>query len=207
MTLRTAGKRASELTATALITLIILFVSMIPVSAAERHEPHGQGQGMGWGDNGFGQLGDNTTTDRHTPVQIKGPGGPGHLEDVLSLAAGAMHNLALKSDGTVWAWGYNPDGRLGDNTTTDRTAPVQVAGPGGVGHLTGMVAIAAGYVHSLALGATGPFGHGGTTPPGSWATTPPPTDMRRCRSKARMVLTTSTEWWRSGREVHSSAWH
>ena len=53
--------------------------------------------------------------------------------------------MALKSDGTVWAWGLNENGQLGDGTTLNRNAPVQVLG------LTGVVAIAAGPSHSLAL--------------------------------------------------------
>jgi RHS repeat-associated protein len=65
------------------------------------------------------------------------------------LAGGQYHSLALKSDGTAWAWGYNVDGELGDGTTTNRTAPVQVSG------LTGVSAIAAGNLHSLALTSGG----------------------------------------------------
>jgi alpha-tubulin suppressor-like RCC1 family protein len=149
--LKIAGKCSSKLAVVALILGLILVLSIVPGNAAERRRPGGQGAGMAWGINNFGQLGDNTTTERHTPVQIKGPGSPGYLEDVVALAAGALHGLALKSDGTVWAWGYNPDGRLGDNTTTDRLTPVQVKGPEGVGYLTGVVAIAAGSSHSLAL--------------------------------------------------------
>jgi alpha-tubulin suppressor-like RCC1 family protein len=55
--------------------------------------------------------------------------------------------MALKSDGTVWAWGYNLKGELGDGTTTERDTPVQVSG------LTGAVAIAAGTA-SLAVVST-----------------------------------------------------
>jgi len=44
--------------------------------------------------------------------------------------------LALKGDGTVWAWGWNGDGQLGDGTTTDASTAVQVRGPGGTGFFT-----------------------------------------------------------------------
>ena len=60
------------------------------------------------------------------------------LSDVVAIAAGRRHSLALKADGTVWAWGNNTDGQLGDGTTTDRLTPVQVSG------LSDVVAIAAG---------------------------------------------------------------
>ena len=58
--------------------------------------------------------------------------------NIIAIAAGSKHTLALKQDGTVWAWGDNSSGQLGDGTTTHRTSPVQVPG------LTGVSAIAAG---------------------------------------------------------------
>lgn len=97
----------------------------------------------GWGYNVNGQLGDGTTTDRHTPVQVIGLNNSSSY--VIAISAGAHHALALKSDGTVWAWGQNGNGQLGDGTTTNRTSPVQVSG------LTGIIAIAGGAMHSLAL--------------------------------------------------------
>jgi alpha-tubulin suppressor-like RCC1 family protein len=103
-----------------------------------------------WGSNGDGQLGDGTTTNRNTSVQVRGQGGTGYLTNVIAVAAGAYHALALKSDGTVWAWGYNGDGQLGVGNTSSIT-PVQVRGQGGTGYLTGVVAIAAGTYHTVAL--------------------------------------------------------
>jgi alpha-tubulin suppressor-like RCC1 family protein len=108
-----------------------------------------------WGDNSYGQLGDNTTTRRSTPVQVSGTGGSGFLTDVKAIAAGIDHMVALKSDGTVWTWGYNQNGQLGDNSTTRRTTPVQVLGTGGSGFLTGVKAIAAGNRHTVALKSDG----------------------------------------------------
>ncbi|MFA7150813.1 MAG: prepilin-type N-terminal cleavage/methylation domain-containing protein [Candidatus Paceibacterota bacterium] len=104
-----------------------------------------------WGYNGIGQLGDGTTVNKHTPVQVKGVGGEGYLTDIVAIAAGDYHSLALKSDGTVWAWGENVVGQLGDNTTTNRSTPVQVKGVGGEGYLTNVASVAAGNAYSLAL--------------------------------------------------------
>ena len=110
-----------------------------------------------WGESSSGQLGDNqNTTDKLTPVQVLGVGGSGHLTDVVAIAAGSVHSIALKDDGTVYAWGYNFDGEMGNNTdTVDQLTPVQVLGVGGSGHLTDVVAIAAGSVHSIALKENG----------------------------------------------------
>src|SRR6266481_9388501 len=72
-----------------------------------------------WGNNALGQLGNGTFTDSNTPVQVLGPGGLGYLTGVMAIAAGALDTLALKSDGTVWAWGYNADGELGNGTYTN----------------------------------------------------------------------------------------
>ena len=65
------------------------------------------------------------------------------------ISAGIYHTISLKSDGTVWAWGYNNEGQLGDGTTTQRTTPVQVSG------LSGVIAIAGGGYHTIALKSDG----------------------------------------------------
>ena len=110
-----------------------------------------------WGNNGNGKLGDGTTTNRNTPVQVSGLGaGSG----VTAIAMGTKHALALKSDGTLLAWGYNAYGAIGDGTTTDRWTPTAVSG---LGAGSGVTAIAAGgsnystsYVnYSLALKSDG----------------------------------------------------
>ena len=99
-----------------------------------------------WGDNANGSLGDGTTTNRTTPVQVIGLTGTTRPK---SVAAGGQHSLALKSDGTVSAWGYNLYGQIGDGTVFDKYTHVSVSG------LTGVVAIAGGNEHSIALKSDG----------------------------------------------------
>jgi alpha-tubulin suppressor-like RCC1 family protein len=101
-----------------------------------------------WGNNEYGQLGDRTTTNRNTPVKVSSPSG------VIAVFGGGgydggSHSLALKSDGTVWAWGNNSKGQLGDGTTTDRSSPVKMSS------LSGVIAVAGGGSHSLALKSDG----------------------------------------------------
>src|SRR5262249_10343745 len=67
-----------------------------------------------WGDNSSGQLGDGTTVNKSSPVQI----GAGTLGSaVAEVALGSYHTCARKTDGTLWCWGYNTSGELGDGTT------------------------------------------------------------------------------------------
>ena len=65
-----------------------------------------------WGLNDHGQVGDGTTTDRWTPVQVQG------MADVVAIAGGVWHTIALRRAGTVWAWGGNDYGQLGDGTNS-----------------------------------------------------------------------------------------
>ncbi len=108
-----------------------------------------------WGANNYGQLADgNTPFSSNVPVQVSG------LTDAVAVAGGYYHSLALKANGTVWAWGANNYGQLGDGTNTDSDVPVQVSG------LTDVVAIASGLQNSMALLADGSvwmwgFGNGG----------------------------------------------
>jgi len=73
-----------------------------------------------WGNDFYGQLGNNTTTAKSSPVQTV-TGGTNWRQ----VACGTYHTAAIKTDGTLWSWGYNVNGQLGDNTTTDKSSPVQ----------------------------------------------------------------------------------
>ena len=98
-----------------------------------------------WGNNASGQLGVATqsTCDgdpcSRVPVQVQ------ELSNITAIAAGWGHNMALKGDGTVWAWGSNNKGQLGDGTTTTRASPIQIPG------FSGVTAIATGVNHTLAI--------------------------------------------------------
>ncbi|MCL2562515.1 MAG: S-layer homology domain-containing protein [Oscillospiraceae bacterium] len=101
-----------------------------------------------WGDNWSGQLGngtipgeDNNWEHGHSliPVQVQ------NLTNVIAIAAGNSHIVALRDDGTVWAWGDNWRGQLGDGTNNTRTTPVQVQ------NLSNVTAITAGIQHTAAL--------------------------------------------------------
>ena len=99
-----------------------------------------------WGANYYGQLGDGTTSGtpgRPIPARVD------NLDEVTAISAGGAYSLALKSDGTVWAWGSNRHGELGDGTQTNSTIPVQVK------NLIGVTAIVAGEDRSLALKSDG----------------------------------------------------
>jgi alpha-tubulin suppressor-like RCC1 family protein len=108
-----------------------------------------------WGDNSSGQLGDGTTNNTQAPGQIVVTQPASAANNWKSVAAGDFHNLALKADGTLWAWGNNSFGQLGDGTTTNQPVPVQVV-TGNPGNFDNhWVAIAAGGSHSLGLQADG----------------------------------------------------
>ncbi|OFW82559.1 MAG: hypothetical protein A2018_07530 [Alphaproteobacteria bacterium GWF2_58_20] len=83
-----------------------------------------------WGTNSDGQLGDGTTTNSTTPVAVIGMG-----SSVTSVFTGNALTCALKSNGSVWCWGNNGSGRLGDGTTTSSAIPLEILN-GGVAQLS-----------------------------------------------------------------------
>lgn len=102
-----------------------------------------------WGTNANGQLGDSTQTQRTIPVAVTGLGtGAG----ATALVSGINHSCVVTSAGAVQCWGLNSNGQLGDNTTTQRLAPVTVTG---LGSGSGVIALAAGITHTCALTAAG----------------------------------------------------
>ena len=116
--------------------------AVVDISASLLHSCAVKGDGTAWcwGDNAAGQLGDATTLERTVPAQVV------NLDQVTSISAGRYeHSCAVRADGTVWCWGRNDRGQLGNATKVSEDRPVQVQG------LTDATAVCAGSYHSCAL--------------------------------------------------------
>lgn len=98
-----------------------------------------------WGDNTYGGLGDNTRINRSSPVQTVSTAATWK-----QVSAGSNHTSAVKTDGTLWSWGYNFYGQLGDNTVIHRSSPVQITGGG-----TNWQSVAAGYAITAGIKTNG----------------------------------------------------
>jgi hypothetical protein len=131
-----------------------------------------------WGVNFYGQLGDGTITDRGTPTRV--PDFPPEGTSIISIAAGQFFSAALLSDGSLYTWGHNNVGQLGDGTFERRTTPTVVPNFPPLG--ASITTISAGDAHTAVLlddgtlytwgqNATGQLGIG--TPPRT-ATPPRP---------------------------------
>jgi hypothetical protein len=130
---------------------IIGLTGVVSVSAGYLHSLalKSDGTAWAWGSNCNGQLGNGSCSSCYSfarPVN--------NLDDVVQIAAGGSHNLALKGDGSIWAWGSNTSGELGIDADQNSSIPVKVSG------ITGARAITAGGRHSLAL-----ISPAATTPP------------------------------------------
>ena len=116
----------------------------VSVAAGSEHSLAVRSDGalFAWGGNGFGQLGiDGVTADVVTPSQV------GVELNWVVVTAGGNHNLAIKADGSLWAWGSNGQGQLGDGTTLDRSPPLEI------GTERSWLVIVPGAEHSFAFKA------------------------------------------------------
>ena len=106
-----------------------------------------------WGNNYFGQLGDNTTVHKSSPVQTVT-----FATNWSKVALGHGHVAAIKSDGSLWTWGFNYYGQLGDNSVVTKSSPVQTAAGGST-----WSQVACGFLHTVAIKSDGTlwsWGHG-----------------------------------------------
>ena len=114
-----------------------------------------EGQLFAWGSDSDGQLGIKSSNDyAFSPVQVKGYNGAGNLKDIILIAAGAKHSLAVATNGDVWSWGDNTYGQLGQGVNDndkykDKTTPDYVLSSANA-HFSGVDGISAGEYFSVA---------------------------------------------------------
>uniref|UniRef100_A8M5U9 Regulator of chromosome condensation RCC1 n=1 Tax=Salinispora arenicola (strain CNS-205) TaxID=391037 RepID=A8M5U9_SALAI len=147
-----AGRVGRAITGWFLLVLVVMVtqaVAVWPAVAQDTPAPFGAASDtiLAWGSNFFGELGNGTTTNSSTPVDVSLPADTA----AVAIAAGDAHSVALTAAGTVLAWGDNSHGQLGDGTGADSLTPVGVSLPAGVT----ASAVAAGRDHSVALTSAG----------------------------------------------------
>ena len=143
----------TELSAQTLYTLKYFVWTQIAAGSFHTLAVNDSGELYAWGNNTIGQLGNgeqgtsggssDTSKDKNTPQRI------GSGTDWKTIAAGGFHSLALKTDGTLYTWGWNLHGQLGDSSNTNRNIPTKI------GTASNWTAVAAGQEHSLALKSDG----------------------------------------------------
>jgi len=118
----------------------------------------------GWGYDNKGQVGngDPPTQNLKIPNRVRGVGGTGYLQNIVAVSAGEFHSMALSSDGNVYTFGDDVEGQLGDGNgdgqTGKKTSPVKVlSGEQSISntYLENIIAVSAGWEHSMALDSDG----------------------------------------------------
>ncbi len=152
--------------------------SVVRVAAGVHHSTalKSDGSMWAWGDNTYGQLGTGNNVASLSPVASLAcsaiPPAPGRSYSSNRLRASEKFSMAVRNDGTVWAWGQNTNGQLGNGNTTNQSSPVQAAS------LTNVTGIATGWYHSLAVkndGTVWAWGYNGYGELGSGNTNSQPT--------------------------------
>lgn len=146
-------------------TQVAVAHSFISVAAGDSHTlaVRDNGKLYAWGYNANGQLGNGTTSTSTTHVTV--PTQIGADSDWASVAAGAAHSAALKTDNSLSMWGHNGYGQVGNGTTSDVLSPAQVA--------SNVFALSCGVIHTVAITASGirSWGYNGSGQLGDGSTT------------------------------------
>ena len=187
------------------------------------------GNAYAWGSNWYGQLGDGTHRDKSTPVVVRKPADAPVDFTYVQVSTGGQHSLAVGSDGYAYAWGYNSNGQLGNNTSgtsSNSSVPVRVrdpANPADASRGLKVTQVSAGYWHSLAVGSDGyayAWGAnvngqlGNTTTSGEYDANPVPVRVRdpanpADASRGLKVTQVSAGYWHSlavGSDGYAYAW-
>ena len=124
-----------------------IFTRSASISAAYFHglAVDSQGGVSSWGFNGYGQLGDGSLLSRSNKVSVTSTNTG--WTNIAAVVAGSWHSMALKSDGSVWAWGYAANGQIGTNISPSPKNPILISS------LSNIIALAAGNSQSYALGS------------------------------------------------------
>jgi alpha-tubulin suppressor-like RCC1 family protein len=125
------------------VSVIGGFTDWTQLSAGTQHSLgiRENGTAWAWGNNNSGHLGDDTTAGKSSPVSVVGG-----FTDWIQVSASLQHSLGLRANGTAWAWGNGTNGRLGNNSITNRSSPVSVVGGDAI-----WIRVSGGNYHSLGL--------------------------------------------------------
>lgn len=107
-----------------------------------------------WGLGNYGRLGSGGKGNKYGAIVVKDSTGSNNLTGIKAIGVGSFHSMAVASDGTVYTWGRNNKGQLGNNTVTDSLLPTQVINADG-SLLTNITNVSGGESHSIALSADG----------------------------------------------------
>lgn len=167
----TSSTRASPIPASDYGSLTGKKVTQISAASDASFALDSDGTVHAWGFNNSYQLGDGTTTLKRTPIIVNGGSLAG--KTVVAISAGAMHVLALASDGTLHAWGYNGFGSIGNSSTTSQPLPIAINSFGSIagktitkifGSNTNSYALASdGTLHAWGMNTDGQIGNGAAT--------------------------------------------